>query len=68
MADGIFVVRCDYSISWIHWGYGAALSFILHIMLFVVVLLAMVPFVEPFVLLVILALERPAGTLALLYH
>ncbi len=45
MADGIFVVRCDYSISWIHWGYGAALSFILHIMLNVVVLLPMVPIV-----------------------
>ena len=27
MADGIFVIRCDYTISWIHWGYGAALSF-----------------------------------------
>jgi len=43
-------------------------SILLHIMLFVVVLLTMVPLVERFLFLVLLALERPTGTMALLYH
>ena len=67
MADGIFVVRCDYSISWIHWGYGAALL-LLHIMLFVVVILAMAPLVGFSMLLPEMPGPLASGPVALLYH
>ena len=67
MADGIFVVRCDYSISWIHWGYGAALSLV-HIILVVVVILAVMSFAEFSLLLSVMVLVLSLGTMVLLYH
>ena len=63
---GAFFVYANYSAGYTGWFIGAALS-LLHIMLFVVVLLALVPFVGLSLFMLIPAFLGPTGTLALLY-
>jgi hypothetical protein len=66
---GIFNVLCVLA-DGAFWPIGAALSFkpYIHIMLFVVIVLAMVPLVVSFLLVLTLLLLLQVGTLVLLYN
>ena len=65
---GLFFVAGGSAFSHINWFFGAALSFVLHIMLFVVVFLTLVPVVERFVFVLLLVLLVSSGSVALLYY
>ena len=65
---GSSLVHFAVSPSIYNWHVGAALSFILHIILFAVVLLTLVPIVVCFMFLWLTAFLGQAGVLVLLYH
>ena len=66
--SGAFNILSNGETSWYDWFRGAALSFKLHIILFVVVFLAVAPLVVHFVYLLILLLLILVGFMVLLYH
>jgi len=63
---GVFCVRANTGADDYSWRIGAALL-LLHIILFVVVVLALAPLVERFLFLRTMVLVIPTGSLALLY-
>ena len=63
--SGAFFVYAHVADSYIAWSFGAALSRV-HIILFVVIVLAMVPLVVSFLLVLTLLLLLQVGTLVLL--
>lgn len=65
---GVFIVGANAAAGLTYWACGAALSFMLHIILFVVVILAMVPVVVDSLLMPVAVLVIPTGALALLCY